>query len=103
MTRPKRFRRIWFNPEITFFKPHGVPIRFLDQVDLSLDEIEAIRIKDLENLDMIEGAKKMKISKSTFQRLISQAHKKIADALINGKAIRIHNLIDFNYPNNIYS
>ena len=47
---------------------------------------------------MIKAAKKMKISKSTFQRLLSSAHKKIADALINGKAIRIHKVIDFNFP-----
>jgi len=99
MTRPKRYRQISIDPEATFFKPSGVPMRFLEQVDLALDELEVIRLKHYEGLDMLEGSKKMKISKSTFQRLLSSGCKKISDALINGKAIKIHKIIDFNYPN----
>lgn len=71
---------------------------FLEQVDLSLDELEALRLSDYEGLNMEAGAKKMKISRSTFQRLTSSAHKKIIDSLINGKAIQIHHDIDFNFP-----
>ncbi|MBN1494487.1 DUF134 domain-containing protein [Candidatus Peregrinibacteria bacterium] len=97
MARPKTFRRIAVNPEVFFFKPQGVPMRFLEQVDLSLDELEAVRLGDFEEYDMIKAARKMQISKSTFQRLLSSSHKKIADALIEGKAIRIHKIIDFNY------
>jgi predicted DNA-binding protein (UPF0251 family) len=61
----------------------------LDEVNLGADEIEALRYCDLENLDQIKAAKKMKISQSTFQRILSQARKKVAGALIKGKAIRI--------------
>jgi len=98
MTRPKNYRKIGVEPMSNFFKPRGVPMRFLKQVDLSLDELEVIRLKHYEGNDMTEGAKKMKISKSTFQRLLSSGCKKIADALINGKAIEIHKIIDFNFP-----
>lgn len=98
MTRPKRYRRIIIDPKSTFFKPSGIPMRFLEQVDLSLDELETIRLKHHEGMDMIKGAKKMKISKSTFQRLLVSGCKKIADALINGKSIKIHKIIDFNFP-----
>ena len=101
MTRPKRYRKIVIDPEATFFKPSGIPIRFLEQVDISLDELETIRLKHYEGMDMMEGAKKMKISKSTFQRLLASGYKKIADALVKGKAIKIHKIIDFNFPNNI--
>ena len=98
MTRPKRYRKIVVNPEATFFKPSGIPMRFLEQVDLSLDELETIRLKHNEGLDMENGAKKMGISKSTFQRLLVSCYKKIADALTSGKAIKIHKIIDFNFP-----
>lgn len=98
MTRPKRYRKILINPEATFFKPGGIPMRFLEQVDLSLDELETIRLKYHEGMDMAKGAEKMRISKSTFQRLLVSCYKKIADALINGKSIKIHKIIDFNFP-----
>ena len=97
MPRPKQFRNIGFDPEVTYFKPQGVPLRILEQVDLSLDELEAIRIKYLEGKDNEKGAKTMKISSSTFQRLIMSALKKITDGLVNGKAIMIHKKIDFNF------
>jgi len=89
MPRPRLCRKIRFNPNITYFKPQGVPLRFLESVDLSLEEMEAIRLKNVENLDQIICAKKMHTSQSTFQRILSSAYQKITDALINGKAIRI--------------
>ena len=89
MTRPKLCRKIGFNPNITYFKPQGVPMRFLKVVNLSLEEIEALRLKNIEELEQTECAKKMKTSQSTFQRILSSAYKKISDALINGKAIEI--------------
>jgi len=73
-------------------------MRILEEVDLSLDEIEAIRYADLEKLNMEEGAKKMKISKSTFHRLVESGHRKITEAIVKGKAIKIHKVIDFNFP-----
>jgi predicted DNA-binding protein (UPF0251 family) len=66
-----------------------VPLKFLEVVRLTLEEVEAIRLKNIKDLDQIECAKLMKTSQSTFQRILSSAHKKIADALINGKAIEI--------------
>ncbi|MBU0707594.1 DUF134 domain-containing protein [Patescibacteria group bacterium] len=89
MVRPHKLRHIHFQPGVTYFKPQGVPMRQLEEVCLSLDESEAMRLKHLEELDQTESAKKMKISQSTYQRVLVSANKKIADALINGKAIKI--------------
>ncbi len=85
--RPKRRRFVRFNPEITYFKPAGVPLRYLEEEILSLDELEAIRLADLEGLYQLSAAKKMKISRITFQRILNSTHKKVARTLIYGKAI----------------
>lgn len=76
-------------PEATYFKPAGIPLRVLDEVRLSVEEAEAIRLKDLEGLEQEQGAEKMNISRPTFQRVLASARQKIADALLNSKAIRI--------------
>lgn len=89
MPRPRRLRRVWFRPEVTYFKPAGVRMMELGEVILSMDEFEAIRLKDYEGLEQTEAAKKMNISQPTFQRLYESARKKIAEALVTGKAIRI--------------
>ncbi len=89
MPRYRRCRRIGFKPRITYFKPAGIGIRELEECILTLDEFESIRLKDLEGLDQEEAAKKMNISQPTFHRLVLNARKKIADAIINGKAIKI--------------
>jgi predicted DNA-binding protein (UPF0251 family) len=78
-----------FLPEATYFKPAGVPLRLLDEVILSVEEAEAIRLKDLEGLAQAPSAEKMNISRPTFQRVLASARRKIADALLNGKAVRI--------------
>ncbi|MBW3014307.1 DUF134 domain-containing protein [Candidatus Woesearchaeota archaeon] len=89
MPRPRRLRRVLGEPNINYFKPAGVPVRELEEVVLTVDEFEAVRLKDAENLDQEEAAEKMKISQPTFHRLILSARKKIADAIVNGKAIKI--------------
>ena len=89
MVRPTKPRRINFNPNVTYFKPRAIPLSILEEVDLSVDELEAIRICDFKEQDQAEAAKKMKISQSTLQRILSSAHKKIAEALVKGKAIKI--------------
>jgi len=89
MSRPLKCRRVAFLPEATYFKPAGVPLRVLDEVILSVEEAEAIRLKDLEGLAQAPGAEKMNISRPTFQRVLASARRKIADALLNGKAVRI--------------
>jgi len=89
MTRPLKPRRIFFDPNVTYFKPRAVPLSLLEEVDLNIDELEALRLCDLKNIEQIEAAKKMKISQSTLQRILTSAHKKVAEALIKGKAIKI--------------
>jgi len=89
MVRPRLCRRIFSEPNITYFKPRGVPLFKLEETILHVDEFEAVRLKDLEGLEQEECAKKMKISQPTFHRLVLSARKKIADAIINGKAIKI--------------
>ncbi|MFA5839003.1 MAG: DUF134 domain-containing protein [Candidatus Paceibacterota bacterium] len=89
MPRPCKRRRIRGNPNSNYFKPAGIPIRELNEVELDISEFEAIRLKDLEGLEQEECAKKMNISQPTFHRIISSARKNIADAIINGKAIKI--------------
>ena len=89
MPRPRIRRRVGFHPGITYFKPSGVRVVDLDESVLTVDEFEAIRLKDFLELDQDEAAKKMKISQPTFHRLLLSARKKIADAIVNGKAIRI--------------
>jgi len=89
MVRPRLCRRIRFNPDITYFKPQGAPMRFLKIIELTAEEAEALRLKNLKNLGQKEAAKKMNTSQSTFQRILSSAYKKITEALIEGKAIKI--------------
>ena len=89
MPRPKLCRRIRFNPQITYFKPQGVPMRYLEVVELTAEEIEALRLKNMEDLDQVKCAKKMNTSQSTFQRILASAYKKVTNALIKGKAIQI--------------
>ena len=76
-------------PQVTYFKPAGVPARFLERVALSVEELEAIRLKDVEGLQQEECAQRMRISRPTFHRVLESARGKVADALINGKAVRI--------------
>jgi len=89
MVRPRLCRRVKFNPNTTYFKPRGVPLRKLEEVILNVDEFEAVRLKDLEGLEQEECARKMNISQPTFHRLVLSARKKIAEAIVNGKAIKI--------------
>ncbi len=89
MVRPIKPRRVYFDPNVTYFKPRGIPLSVLEEVGLAVDELEAIRLCDLRNLDQTKAAKKMKISQSTLGRILISARKKIAQALIEGKAIKI--------------
>jgi len=89
MPRPTKWRRVAFMPQVTYFKPAGVPARLLEGVALSVEELEAIRLKDLEGLQQEECAERMRISRPTFHRVLESARQKVADALINGKAVRI--------------
>lgn len=82
-------RRIKFKPNVIYFKPQGIPLRDLEVVEISLEEIEAFRLRHIDDLEQIDAAKKMGATASTYQRILYSVYKKIADALINGKAIQI--------------
>jgi uncharacterized protein len=82
-------RKIKFEPNVVYFKPQGVPMRSLEIVEISMEEIEAYRLRHIDDLEQIDAAKKMGATPSTYQRILYSVYKKIADALINGKAIQI--------------
>jgi len=89
MSRPCRCRRVRCKPDTNYFKPRGIPLDILEEVNLTLDELEAVRLADLEGLYQEDAAKKMNISRQTFGNIIEMARKKIADALLNAKALKI--------------
>lgn len=89
MPRPKCCRHVCGVPDKNYFKPRGIPSSELEEVVLNLDEYEAIRLADYEQLYQEEAAAKMHISRQTFGRIIESAHKKIADVVMNGKALKI--------------
>lgn len=89
MPRPKLHRCLRFNPNTTYFKPRGVPMWHLEEVVLLPDEIEALKLYEVDGLDQTKSAEKMNISQPTFARILDSANKKIADAIIKGKAIKI--------------
>lgn len=89
MARPPKRRRVEFIPGITCFKPAGIPLSSLETVVLTVDELEAIRLKDIQDLEQEDCAESMGVSRATFFRILSSARKKIATALIEGKAISI--------------
>jgi predicted DNA-binding protein (UPF0251 family) len=89
MARPHKCRYIKHAPEIKYFKPWGIPLSSLEEVVLGVDEYESLRLADLEALSQEEAAKRMKISRATFGRVIEKARQTVIDAIVNGKAIRI--------------
>ncbi|MCX6831731.1 MAG: DUF134 domain-containing protein, partial [candidate division Zixibacteria bacterium] len=86
MPRPRCRRRIRCAPEVVHFKPRGVPMSALTEVVLAFDELEAIRLSDLEGRYQEDAAAEMGVSRQTFGRIIEAAHRKVAEALCHGKA-----------------
>lgn len=90
MVKPRKKRNVLYPPWMHYFKPHGHrPFEPGLEVILTIDEYESIRLADHENLKQEEAAKRMNISRPTFTRLVNGARKKIADAMVNGKVIKI--------------
>lgn len=87
--RMKKNRRVNFQSSVEYFKPAGIYMSQIEEVVLEQDEVESLRLKNIEKLDIVQWAEKMLISKSTFARIYNQAVDKISDAIINTKAIRI--------------
>ncbi len=90
MVRPKRFRQVWNDVNFDYFKPKGVSLSQLEEINLNVEELEAVRLNDFLEMEQIVASEKMKVSQPTYSRILKEARKKIADALINGKAIKIH-------------
>lgn len=90
MPRPLNDRRVGAcNIPTGVWKPSGIPLKELEEVVLTIDQAEALRLADLEGLYQEAAARKMNVSRQTFGRIIEEAHKRVADALLNGKALRI--------------
>jgi predicted DNA-binding protein (UPF0251 family) len=89
MVRPQKDRMVAFNPEISYFKPRGIPMIDLDEVCLTVDQREAIRLSDLLGMSHEVAGRRMGVSRATFGRIIQRARNAVADALINGKAINV--------------
>ena len=90
MVRPRKIKLVNFEPNVTYFKPRAVPLSQLEEVEMTFDELETLRLSNLEKLSQADAAKKMHIHQSTFQRTLTRAREKITDTLVNGKAIKIH-------------
>lgn len=89
MARPFKPRCVNFDPNATYFKPQAIPLSLLKEVVLYADELEALRLCDLKGLDQTQAAKKLKVSRSTLQRVLSSAREKVSRALVEGQAIKI--------------
>ena len=89
MPRPKKKRCVQCRPDATYFKPRGIPLMDLEEVVLFIDEIEAIRLADHQDLYHEDAAVRMRISRQTFGRILNGAHRKVAGCLLKGKALKI--------------
>jgi uncharacterized protein len=89
MARPPKQRCVHCKPVSVYFKPIGVPLHALDEVALAPDELEALRLADLDGLYQADVALQMGVSRQTVGNILERAHRKVADALIHGKALRI--------------
>ena len=89
MVRPKKDRIVRFDPKINYFKPRGIPVFDLDEVCLTVDEREAIRLADFLDMSHEDAGRQMGVSRATFGRIVQNARKIVADAIINGTAVRV--------------
>jgi len=89
MVRPQKDRIVKYSPDVSYFKPRGIPMIDLEEVVLTVDEREAVRLADLQGFSHEDAGKEMGVSRATFGRIVKRARKIIADALIHGKAIRV--------------
>jgi predicted DNA-binding protein (UPF0251 family) len=89
MARPKKFRCVQCKPDATYFKPRGIPMTALEEKALTIDELETIMLADFEGLYHKDAARKMEISRQTFGRILRDAHRKVAECLLKGKALKI--------------
>lgn len=98
MARPVKCRRVERLPKFTYFIPAGRRKCEIEEIIIKVEELEAVRLKDIEELNQEECAQRMNVSRQTFQNIIDSARKKIATAIIEGKAI---NISGGNYTRNV--
>jgi predicted DNA-binding protein (UPF0251 family) len=89
MPRPRKRRRLWHTPRAAVFKPVGAPLESLERITLLYEELEALRLADLEGRHQADAATRMGVSRSTFQRVVTEARRKVALALVNGAALQV--------------
>lgn len=89
MGRPRKRRMVNFDHDVRHFKPSGVCLKDLEEVNITIDELETLRLSTLEKMKQENAAQTMQIHQSTFQRTLQRTLQKIADALVNGKSIRV--------------
>lgn len=89
MPRPRKCRFIAGKPDARFFKPQGVPLRQLEEIYLPLEGVEALRLAELEGMNQDEAAQLMGVSRQTFGRVLAQARRSLAQAVVEGLALRI--------------
>ncbi len=89
MARPRRIKKVCFNPSVSYFKPQGIPMNELEEIILTREELEVVRLVDVEGKEQSVVGKQMNVSQPTLSRLLKSARRKISDALVNGKAIKV--------------
>ena len=89
MPRPRKRRILGRTPRPSIFKPAGVPLDDLRRIALLQEELEALRLADLDGLTQTEAASRMDVSRSTFQRILARARRQVALALAEGQALEI--------------
>ncbi len=93
MTRLKIYKKIGSVPNSLHFKPVDLKLKHFDEVVITMEEFESLRLKDLNNLKQKDAAKRMWVSQPTFNRIITSARRKLSNAIINGKSIRVESKI----------
>lgn len=91
MTRPYKCRKVTAEPRAYYFKPRAVPLAELEEVLLRLDEFQALKYSDVDGKEQAEAAAEMRISRQTFGGILASARRKVADTVVNGKALKIEN------------
>ncbi|MBU0578883.1 DUF134 domain-containing protein [Patescibacteria group bacterium] len=94
MPRPKKPRCLCFQPNVYYYKPAGIPLRELEEVNLFSDELEALKLHDVDGFNHVDSAQQMNVSQPTFGRILDSAYKKLAQAVVGGQAIRIEKVFD---------
>lgn len=89
MARPVKPKLVRESPKVDYFKPRGIPMSELEETVITVEEVEALRLVDLERLYQEDAAREMGVSRQTLQRLLTEARAKVAGALMEGKALRI--------------